>query len=117
MKKRTNPVYVTQPTLPLLEEFIPYLTIIWDSKRLTNNGPFHQQLEKELVNFLGVKHVSLFANGTLALLTALKALDIKGEVITTPFSFPATTHALKWNNINPVFVDIEPKFCAMNPKK
>lgn len=112
-----HPIYVTQPSLPDLEEFIPYLRQIWESKILTNNGPFHQQLEKELAEFLGVPYVSLFANGTLALVTALQVLRITGEVITTPFSFVATTHALWWNNIKPVFVDIEPEFCNIDPEK
>ncbi len=113
----TNPIYVTQPSLPELEEFLPYLEQIWKSKVLTNNGPFHQQLEKELAEFLGVPYVSLFANGTLALVTALQVLRITGEVITTPFSFVATTHSLWWNNIKPVFVDIEPEFCNIDPDR
>ncbi|SFF46392.1 DegT/DnrJ/EryC1/StrS family aminotransferase [Sunxiuqinia elliptica] len=117
MKKLENPIYVTQPSLPELEEFIPYLQQIWDNKILTNNGPFHQQLEKELANFLGVPYISLFANGTLALVTALQVLRITGEVITTPYSFVATTHSLWWNNIKPVFVDIEPEFGNINPEK
>jgi dTDP-4-amino-4,6-dideoxygalactose transaminase len=112
-----KPVYVTQPALPPLEEFIPYLEKIWKSKLLTNNGPFHQQFEKELADYLGVKYISLFTNGTLALVTALQALRITGEVITTPFSFVATTHALWWNNIKPVFVDIEPEYFTLDPKK
>ncbi len=112
-----NKIYVTEPSLPCLQEFIPYLEKIWKSKQLTNNGPFHQQLEKEIAEFLGVKYISLFANGTLALLTALQALRITGEVITTPYSFVATTHALWWNKIKPVFVDIEPKFCNLDPEK
>jgi dTDP-4-amino-4,6-dideoxygalactose transaminase len=112
-----KPVYVTQPALPPLEEFIPYLEKIWESKILTNNGPFHQQFEKELADHLGVKYLSLFANGTLALITALQALRITGEVITTPFSFVATTHALWWNNIKPVFVDIEPDYFTIDPDK
>ena len=110
-------IYVTQPSLPPLEEFIPYLEKIWDSKWLTNNGPFHQQLEKELADFLGVPYLSLFANGTLALVTALQVLRITGEVITTPYSFVATTHSLWWNNIKPVFVDIEPEYCNLDPEK
>jgi len=114
--KKTN-IYVTQPSLPPLEEYLKYLRQIWDSKILTNNGPFHQQLEKEMAEFLGVKYISLFANGTLALLTALQVLRITGEVITTPYSFVATTHALWWNQIKPVFVDIEPKYCNMDPEK
>lgn len=112
-----KPIYVTQPSLPDLEEFIPYLREIWDNKILTNNGPMHQQLEKELAEFLGVPYISLFANGTLALVTALQALRITGEVITTPYSFVATTHSLWWNNIKPVFVDIEPKFGNLDPEK
>lgn len=113
MKKIT----VTQPALPPLEEFIPYLQGIWNSKCLTNNGPLHQQLEKELTNYLGVKYISLFSNGTLALISALQALNIQGEVITTPFSFVATTHSLWWNRIKPVFVDIEPNYCNLDPEK
>ncbi|MBN1186213.1 MAG: DegT/DnrJ/EryC1/StrS family aminotransferase [Bacteroidales bacterium] len=112
-----KPVYVTQPDLPPLEEFTEYLKQIWDSKILTNNGPFHQQFEKELADYLGVKYLSLFANGTLALVTALQVLKITGEVITTPFSFVATTHSLWWNNIKPVFVDIEPKYFTLDPEK
>ena len=110
-------IYVTQPTLPPLEEFTERLKQIWKSKILTNNGPFHQQFEKELAEYLGVKYLSLFANGTLALVTALQALRITGEVITTPFSFVATTHSLWWNNIKPVFVDIEPEYFTLDPEK
>lgn len=112
-----TPIYVTQPALPDLQEFIPYLEQIWENKILTNNGPFHQQLEKELSEFLGIPYISLFANGTLALLTALQVLRISGEVITTPYSFVATTHSLWWNNIRPVFVDIEPDFGNLDPAK
>jgi dTDP-4-amino-4,6-dideoxygalactose transaminase len=115
MKKK--PVYVTQPFLPPLKEFQEYLKEIWDSKWLTNNGPFHQKLEKALCAYLGVKYISLFSNGTLALITALQALKITGEVITTPFSFVATTHALWWNGIKPVFVDIDPENFNLDPKK
>jgi dTDP-4-amino-4,6-dideoxygalactose transaminase len=114
---KNKPIYVTQPALPDLKEFIPYLEQIWENKILTNNGPFHQQLEKELAVFLGVPYISLFANGTLALLTALQVLRITGEVITTPYSFVATTHSLWWNNIKPVFVDIESEFCNLDPHK
>jgi len=113
MKKIT----VTQPSLPDLDEFIPYLKKIWESKWLTNNGPYHQQFEKELAEFLGVKFVSLFANGTLALLTALQTLKITGEVITTPYSFVATTNALWWNNIKPVFVDVDSIYGNIDPRK
>lgn len=110
-------IFVTQPSLPDLKEFIPYLEDIWQSKQLTNNGKYHQRLEKEMAEFLGVKYISLFANGTLALVTALQALGIKGEVITTPYSFVATTNALWWNNIKPIFVDIDPIFGNIDPKK
>jgi len=110
-------ITVTQPALPPLEEFIPYLEKIWDNKWLTNNGPFHQQFEKELADYLGVKYISVFSNGTLALITALQALRITGEVITTPFSFVATTHSLWWNNIKPVFVDIEDRFYNIDTSK
>ncbi|RTZ47586.1 DegT/DnrJ/EryC1/StrS family aminotransferase [Candidimonas sp. SYP-B2681] len=109
------PIYVTQPYLPPLEEFIPYLQQIWDSKTLTNGGPMHQQLERALCDYLGVKHISLFCNGTIALLTALQALDIQGEVITTPYSFVATSHALLWNQLTPVFVDINPGTFNLDP--
>ena len=112
-----KPITVTQPCLPPLEEFMPYLQQIWDNKWLTNNGPLHQQLEVELAAYLGVKYISLFSNGTLALITALQALNITGEVITTPFSFVATTHSLWWNKITPIFVDIEPEYLNLDPAK
>jgi dTDP-4-amino-4,6-dideoxygalactose transaminase len=115
--KMNKPITVTQPCLPPLEEFLPYLQQIWQNKWLTNNGPLHQQLEKELAEYLGVKYISVFSNGTLALITALQALNITGEVITTPFSFVATTHSLWWNKIKPVFVDIEPEFLNLDPAK
>jgi dTDP-4-amino-4,6-dideoxygalactose transaminase len=115
--KLIKPIYVTQPSLPDLQEFTPYLKQIWENKILTNNGPFHKQLEKELAEFLGVPYISLFANGTLALVTAIQVLCITGEVITTPYSFVATSHSLLWNNIKPVFVDIEPEFFNLNPEK
>jgi dTDP-4-amino-4,6-dideoxygalactose transaminase len=100
-----------------LEEFETYLEDIWARKWLTNNGHYHELLEKDLCDFLQVKHFSLFSNGTLALITALQALQIKGEVITTPFSFVATSHALWWNGIKPVFVDIDPVTCNLDPAK
>ena len=112
-----NTIFVTQPLLPPLEEFVPYLEKIWESKWLTNCGPFHQELEKELANYLGVEHLALFTNGTIALVTALQALRITGEVITTPFSFVATAHSLLWNGIKPVFVDIHPQTFNLDPKK
>ncbi|MCV3122387.1 DegT/DnrJ/EryC1/StrS family aminotransferase, partial [Escherichia coli] len=100
---------VTQPFLPDLNEFIPYLEKIWENKWLTNNGPFHQQLEKELCKYLGVEYVSIFNNATIALITALQALRITGEVITTPYSFVATSHSILWNGLKPIFVDIDPE--------
>jgi len=109
--------YVTQPFLPPLEEFIPYLEKIWESKWLTNSGPFHEQLEKKLCEHLGVEHAALFTNGTIALITALQALRITGEVITTPYSFVATSHSLLWNGIKPVFVDIDPLTLNLDPAK
>jgi dTDP-4-amino-4,6-dideoxygalactose transaminase len=104
-----KPIYVTQPELPPLEEFIPYLEKIWASKILTNGGQFHQQLEKALCEYLGVEHI--------ALLTALQSLRITGEVITTPYSFVATAHSLVWNGIKPVFVDIDPNTLNLDPAK
>jgi dTDP-4-amino-4,6-dideoxygalactose transaminase len=101
-------IFVTRPLLPPLEEFIPYLENIWESQHLTNGGPYHQQLEKELADYLGVEHLCLFSNGTLALLTAFQVLGITGEVITTPYSFVATAHSLLWNGLTPVFVDTDP---------
>ena len=112
-----KPIYVTQPTLPPLAEFIPYLEQIWDNKILTNGGTFHQQLEQALCDYLGVKHLALFTNGTIALITALQALRITGEVITTPYSFVATAHSLLWNGIKPVFVDIDPISLNLDPAK
>jgi dTDP-4-amino-4,6-dideoxygalactose transaminase len=110
-------IYVAQPSLPPLNEFVHYLEDIWQSKVLTNGGKYHKLFEQELSEFLGVKYVSLFANGTLALITALQALRITGEVITTPYSFVATTHALHWNKIRPVFTDIDPVYCNLDPDK
>lgn len=115
--RKEPPIYVTQPLLPPLEDFIPYLEQIWANKILTNSGPFHQQLEAALCDHLGVKHISLFANGTLALVTALQALRVTGEVITTPYSFVATAHSLLWNGIKPVFVDIDPVTLNLDPEK
>ena len=112
-----QPIYVTQPHLPPLEEFIPYLEKIWANKILTNGGPFHQQLEQALCDYLGVKHLALFTNGTIALVTALQALRITGEVITTPYSFVATAHSLLWNGIKPVFADIDPHTLNLDPAK
>ncbi|WP_339616436.1 DegT/DnrJ/EryC1/StrS family aminotransferase [uncultured Gilvimarinus sp.] len=112
-----KPIYVTEPDLPPLDELIPLLERIWESKRLTNGGPLHQELEDKLCSMLGVKYISLFNNGTIALLTAFKALKVQGEVITTPYSFVATSHALLWNGIKPVFVDIKKDTFNMDPNR
>jgi len=114
---KTKNIYVTQPFLPPLEELIPYLEKIWETKVLTNGGPFHQELEEELCKYLGVKYISLFNNGTIALITALQALKISDEVITTPYSFVATANSLLWNNIKPVFIDIDPTSLNLDPQK
>lgn len=110
-------ITVTSPLLPSLEDFNEYLKEIWDKKWITNNGFYHQELEKALCEYLKVPYISLFTNGTLPLITALQALRITGEVITTPYSFVATTHALWWNGIKPVFVDIEPTSGNLDPEK
>lgn len=110
-------ITVTSPLLPDLDEFHSLLKEIWDSKWITNNGSFHKRLEAALAEYLKVPYVSLFTNGTLPLITALQALRITGEVITTPYSFVATTHSLWWNGIKPVFVDIEADTCGMDPEK
>ncbi|MGI3465358.1 DegT/DnrJ/EryC1/StrS family aminotransferase [Providencia stuartii] len=112
-----NNITVTSPLLPPLEELTPYLEDIWSRKWLTNSGHYHQLLEKELCDYLGIKYISLFSNGTLALITALQALDLKGEVITTPYSFVATSHAILLNNLKPIFVDIDPNTFNLDPKK
>ena len=110
-------ITVTSPLLPDLDEFHELLKQIWDSKWITNNGQFHKQLEAALREYLGVPQVSLFTNGTLPLLTALQALRITGEVITTPYSFVATTHSIWWNGCKPVFVDIDPRTGNLDPEK
>ncbi|MDR0560165.1 MAG: DegT/DnrJ/EryC1/StrS family aminotransferase [Prevotellaceae bacterium] len=110
-------ITVTSPLLPDIQDFIPYLEDIWQRKWLTNNGHYHQKLENALAEYLKAPFVSLFTNGTLPLITALQALRITGEVITTPYSFVATTHSLWWNGIKPVFVDIDPKTCNIDPEK
>jgi dTDP-4-amino-4,6-dideoxygalactose transaminase len=110
-------IYVTKPFLPPLQEFEDYLEDIWTTKHLTNNGKYHNLFENKLAEYLNVKFVSLFSNGTLALIIALQTLRITGEVITTPFSFVATTHALHWNGIKPVFCDIDPATYNLNPQK
>lgn len=110
-------ITVTSPLLPDLNEFCQILQQIWDSKWITNNGYYHQQLENELASYLKVPYVCLFTNGTIPLLTALQALRITGEVITTPYSFVATTHSIWWNGCKPVFVDIDPKTCNIDSSK
>lgn len=112
-----KPIYVTRPYLPPLEEFIPYLEELWESRVLTNGGRYHRELEVALAKFLGVPFVVLFNNGTNALLTAVQALYLSGEVITTPYSFVATSHALMWNRLEPVFVDIEPNTLNIDPSR
>ena len=110
-------ITVTSPLLPNIDDFNAMLKEIWASKWITNNGQFHKQLEKELCEYLKVPYISLFTNGTLPLLTALQALRITGEVITTPYSFVATTHSIWWNGCRPVFVDIEEETCGIDPNK
>nr|WP_275123631.1 DegT/DnrJ/EryC1/StrS family aminotransferase [Ancylomarina sp. DW003] len=114
MEKMVN---VTSPVLPPLEEFIPMLEDIWESKWLTNNGKYHREFEDALARYLGVPHISIFSNGTLALITALQCFKITGEVITTPYSFVASSHALHWNGIAPVFADIDPVSLNLDPQK
>jgi len=115
--KTPPPISVTKPSLPPLEELIPYLEQIWKNGIITNGGPFHQQLEQALCDYLGVKYLSLFTNGTIALVTALQALRITGEVITTPYSFVATANSLLWNGIKPVFSDIDPNTLNLDPAR
>ena len=110
-------IHVTQPFLPPIEEFLPYVQEIWNNRYLTNGGPLHQRLERELADYLGVEHLALFNNGTIALIAALQVFDLKGEVITTPFSFVATTNALIWHKNTPVFVDINPVTANLDPAK
>lgn len=112
-----NTITVTSPLLPSLDEFHDVLKDIWESKWITNNGSFHKRLESALCEYLKVPYISLFTNGTLPLLTALQALKISGEVITTPFSFVATTHSIWWNNCKPVFVDIDPSTGNIDPER
>lgn len=112
-----KPILVTSPLLPPLEDFVPYLEAIWESGQLTNGGAFHQRFERELADYLGVEYLCLFTNATIALLSALQALRITGEVITTPYSFVATSHSLLWNGLKPVFVDIDPRTCNLDPAK
>ncbi len=110
-------ITVTSPLIPPLKDFTPYLEDIWSRKWLTNNGHYHQELEKALCEYLKIPYISLFTNGTLPLICALQAMRITGEVITTPYSFVATTHAIWWNGIKPVFVDIDPATGNIDPNK
>ena len=114
---KNKSIFVTRPSLPPLDEFDSYLQEIWNNHILTNNGELHKKLEEELCKYLGVNNLSLFCNGTIALITALKVLNITGDVITTPYSFVATAHSLLWNNLNPVFVDIDPITFNIDPDK
>lgn len=114
---QTNIITVTSPLLPNLNELNEMLKDIWDKKWITNNGVYHKELEKALCEYLKVPYISLFTNGTLPLITALQALRITGEVITTPYSFVATTHSLWWNGIKPVFVDIDPNTGNLDPER
>lgn len=117
INSKHNKIYVTQPSMPPLDEFHEYLENIWKSKILTNGGDYHKKLEEEICSYLGVDNISLFNNGTVALVTALQAARISGEVITTPFSFVATSHSILWNGAKPVFVDIDPVTLNLDPEK
>lgn len=117
MKKFSESIYITRPIFPNLKEFAKELDDIWKSQWISNNGPKHQLFEKKIKKVLGVPHVALFNNGTIALLIAIKVLKLSGEVITTPFTFPATPHCLTWNNITPVFCDIDPITMNIDPDK
>ena len=117
IKPFEKPIYVTRPFLPPLEEFCQGLREIWENRWLTNNGPILQRFTNEFCNLFETDNICLFNNGTLALQIALQGMGISGEVITTPFTFVATTHALFWNKIRPVFVDIEPEYYTLDPEK
>lgn len=116
-----NQITVTSPLLPDLNDFIPLLEDIWNRKWITNNGYYHQQLEEKLAEFLGIPYISLFTNGTIPLLVAIQALklgkDGRNEVITTPYSFVATSNILMWNNLKPVFIDVEPETGNLDPER
>lgn len=112
-----TPILVTRPSLPSLADVVPYLEKIWESRVLTNSGPYHRELESALGRYLGVEHLSLFTNGMIALMTALKARNLSGEIITTPYSFVATAHAILWNGLTPVFVDVDPRTLNIDPDK
>jgi dTDP-4-amino-4,6-dideoxygalactose transaminase len=113
----SDPIYVTKPYLPPFREFVKEAARIWDSNILTNNGPLHQELELKLAEYLDVPYVVLFNNGTIALQTAIQCMRLSGEVITTPYSFVATAHSIHWNNLKPVFVDISPVSCNIDPER
>jgi dTDP-4-amino-4,6-dideoxygalactose transaminase len=115
--KLNKPIYVTRPSLPPLEEFTRTISKLWETRVLTNGGEFHRELEKRLCEYLNVPFVSLFTNATIALVAAFKSLNLTGEVITTPYSFVATSHSLLWNNLTPVFVDIDPKTFNISVEK
>jgi len=110
-------LYVTKPFLPPIDDFLSYVRAIWDSGALTNGGPLHKRLEAELADYLGVRHLALFNNGTNALITALQALDVQGDVVTTPFTFVATTNSLVWHRNTPVFADIDPQTLNLDPER
>lgn len=117
VKPFDNPIYVTRPFLPSLDEYSEALKEVWDNQWLTNNGPVLQRYTKKLSDYVGTENICLFNNGTLALQIGLQGMGLSGEVITTPFTFVATTHALFWNKLRPVFVDIEPEYYTLDPKK
>ena len=117
IKPFSEPIYITRPILPDLNELTEKLREIWDAQWLTNNGPQHKLLEKELMKVLKIPHISLFNNGTIALIVACQSLRLSGEVITTPFTFPATPHVLTWNNIKPIFCDIDPIKMTIDAEK
>jgi dTDP-4-amino-4,6-dideoxygalactose transaminase len=112
-----HPINVTQPLLPDLQDYCGILRQVWDNRFLTNNGPIAKRLEKELAGYLGVPHLSLFSNGTVALQLACRVLRLKGEVITTPFTFAATSHALYWNGLKPIFCDIDDETFTIDPDR
>ena len=117
MNKRSKPIYVTQPVLPDFDTFVGKIAKLWETKILTNNGPFHEEFEDALKEYLDVPYLSLFSNGTMALIAAFQTLRIQGEVITSPYSFVATTHALYWNRIKPVFCDTDPIYGNLDHEK
>lgn len=114
---KNKAIYVTRPALPPLDELMPYFEGIWDSRILTNQGPLHREFEQRLAAYLDVEHLCLFSSGMAALVTGLQSLDLDGEVITTPYSFVATSNAITWNGLKPIFVDVEPDTLNMDPAK